>query len=260
VVVVVEPDGSPRRVAFGTTGADDARMTPEDVRVEASCGFLASALRGRVRVLEVGCGRGTVARRLGAMGFTVTALDRELRDPTPAPGVTFVERDLLDYTAEPFDAIAFTASLHHIAPLDRAVTKAAELLATGGMLAVDDFAIEVPDATTLRWYYDTQELLVAAGLYPRDRLDAANHDLVARWHHAHAEHMIHTGQQMRSAIAERFAIRDVLCVEYLHHYIGGGLSADDSGGAIAAHIFASEQRGIVDGVLMPVGLRVVAIK
>lgn len=248
-------------IAFGSTGVEDAHMTPEDVRVEPSYGFLASALRGRRRVLEVGCGHGTVARRLGAMGFEVTALDRELRDPTSAPGVTFVEHDFLDYTAEPFDAIAFTASLHHIAPLERAIARAAELLAPGGVLAVDDFAIEAPDAATLRWYYDTQELLVAGGLYPRDRLDTANDDLAVRWHAAHTEHhVIHTGQQMRSVIAERFAIRDVRCVEYLHRYIGAGVSADERGGAIAAHIFASERRGIVDGVLTPVGLRIVATR
>lgn len=92
-------------------------MTPEDVRVEPSLGFLAATMRGHRRVLEVGCGGSTVARRLGAMGFEATALDRELRDPTPAPGVAFVEHDFLDYAAAPFDAIAFTASLHHIEPL-----------------------------------------------------------------------------------------------------------------------------------------------
>jgi SAM-dependent methyltransferase len=239
-------------------------MTPEDVRVEPTLAFLTTALRGRHRILEVGCGRGTVARRLGAAGFDVTALDRQLGDPTPADRVTFVEQDFLTYSAAPFEAIAFTASLHHIAPLDQTLAHAAELLVPDGLLVVDDFAVEAPDAATLRWYYDTQELLVAAGLYPCDRLDAPHDDLLARWYEAHTPHAshqpIHSGGAMRHAIADRFSIRDIKCVEYLHRYIGGGLAADDRGGAIAAHVFASERRAIVDGVLAAVGLRIVAAR
>src|SRR5689334_20454326 len=53
----------------------------DDVRGAATTAFLTSALRGRRRVLEVGCGRGGVARALGAAGFDVTAIDIDL-DPT----------------------------------------------------------------------------------------------------------------------------------------------------------------------------------
>ncbi len=221
--------------------------------------FVGSAIAGRSRVLEVGCGRGEVARELAARGFHVTALDIALRDLVDAPGVTFVERDFLAYDDAPFDAIVFTASLHHIAPLSAAVDRAHRMLAPHGLLVADEFDVEAPDAPTLAWYYDTQELLVAAGLYPADRLDDPHPDLVARWQHAHEhDQRLHTGSEMRAAIGERFEIVELARREYLYRYIQHGLPDDARGSAVAAAVVATERRRIAQGLLVPVGLRIVA--
>src|SRR4029079_1981578 len=142
-------------------------------------------LGGRRRVLEVGCGRGEVARALAARGLAVTALDLALPDPQPAPDLRHVELDFLVFRGPPFDAILFTSSLHHIAPLENAIVHASELLAPGGVLVVDDFDLERPDHTTLAWYYETQELLAAAGLYDHHRLDPGT-DAMVRWRDSHA--------------------------------------------------------------------------
>src|SRR6185295_15499995 len=92
-----------------------AAVKPYQLAIGQTYSFLADVLRGRMRVLEVGCGRGDVARRLGAVGFRVTAIDLRLPDPTPSQNVTFLEHDLLWFDGGPFDAVVFTASLHHIA-------------------------------------------------------------------------------------------------------------------------------------------------
>jgi SAM-dependent methyltransferase len=233
-------------------------MGAEDVRTDQTVAFLRDALGGRRRVLEVGCGDGTVARRL-AEDFRVTALDIALGDPTPADNLTFVERDFLAYDAtEPFDAIVFTSSLHHITPLARALGHAANLLAPAGLLVVDDFDLEAPDVETLRWYYDTQELLVAAGAYPADRIDPPQADPVARWRAAHVhEPPLHTGAAMRIAICDRFVIRRLEKCAYLHRYIGARVT-DPRGAAIARYVLATEDRRIADNVFTPVGLRIVA--
>ena len=233
-------------------------MTPSELRTQQTLAFIVEVLGARQRVLEVGCGRGELARALAARGLAVTALDLALPDPQPAPNVSYVELDFFAFKAPPFDAVLFTSSLHHIAPLENAIVHATELLAPGGVLVVDDFDLERPDPGTLQWYYDTQELLAAAGLYDLHRVDAGT-DVVARWRDAHAhDPPLHTGVEMRTAIAARLDSLAVRPAPYLYRYIAKGLPDDERGGAIAAHVLATEEQRIADGSFSAVGLRIVA--
>jgi len=236
-------------------------VNPYQLAIGQTVSFLADVLRGRTHVLEVGCGRGDVARRLGGTGLRVTAIDVKLSDPTPAPNVEFVERDFLHFDGGPFDAIVFTSSLHHISPISGAVDRSYRLLARGGLLVADDFDLDAPNAATLRWYYDVQELLAAADAFPRERVDAPGSDVLQRWRAAHSnEPPLHTGVQMRRAIAERFDLRDVHGAAYLYRYITKYLPQDARGVAIAQYVYATERRGIADGTLAAVGLGIVAAR
>ncbi|HEY0482540.1 MAG TPA: class I SAM-dependent methyltransferase [Kofleriaceae bacterium] len=236
-------------------------MNPYQLAIGQTVSFLGDVLRGRHHILEVGCGRGEVARRLGAAGFRVTALDRLVTDPSPAANVAFVERDFLQFEAGPFDAVVFTASLHHISPLPAAIDRAHRLLAPGGLLVADDFDLDAPSIETLRWYYDVQELLAAAELFPRERVDPPGSDLFGRWRLAHHhEPALHTGVEMRRAIAERFDLRDVHGAAYLYRYLTRYLPHDARGVAVAQHVYSTERRGITDGTLAAVGLGIVAAR
>lgn len=234
-------------------------VNPYQLAIGQTVSFLGEVLRGRHHVLEVGCGRGEVARRLGASGLRVTALDVALPDPAPASNVAFVERDFLRYDAGPFDAIVFASSLHHISPLPAAIDRAYHLLAPGGLVIADELDLDAPSVPTLRWYYDVQELLAAAEVFPRERVDPPGSDVVQRWRLAHHhEPALHTGVEMRRAIAERFDLRDVHGAAYLYRYITKHLPHDARGVAIAQYVYGTERRGITDGSLAAVGLGIVA--
>jgi len=236
-------------------------VNPYQLAIGQTVSFLADVLRGRTHVLEVGCGRGDVARRLGGTGVRVTAIDLELTDPSPAPNVTFVETDFLRFEGGPFDAIVFTSSLHHISPIDAVIDRAYRLATRGGLLIADDFDLDAPNAATLRWYYDAQELLAAAEAFPRERVDPPGSDVLQRWRAAHSdEPPMYTGVQMRRAIAERFDLRDVHGAAYLYRYITKYLPHDARGVAIAQYLYATERRGITDGTLAAVGLGIVAAR
>ena len=236
-------------------------MNPGQLAIGQTVSFLGDVLRGRHRILEVGCGKGDVARKLGATGLRITALDVLLQDPSPSTNVTFVERDFLHYDTEPFDAIVFTASLHHISPLEAAVDRAYRLLVPNGLFVADEFDLDAPNSTTLRWYYDTQELLAAADMFPKEKIDAPKEDVIARWRAAHSdEPPLHTGVQMRRAVAGRFDLKDVHGAAYLYRYITKHLPHDARGVGVAKHVYDTERRGIADGSLSAVGLGIVAVK
>jgi len=236
-------------------------VNPYELAISQTVSFLMDVLRSGQRVLEVGCGRGEVARRLAAGGLQITALDRSLRDSSPAPGVTFIEGDFLDFDDGRFDAVVFTASLHHMSPLGAALDRAHQLLAPGGLVVADEFDLDAPGRETLRWYYDVQELLAAAELFPRERVDPPGSDVVQRWRLAHVhEPPLHTGVAMRQAIAARFDLRDVQGAAYLYRYVTRHLPHDERGVAVAQHIYAMEHRGITDATLSAVGLRIIAAR
>ena len=83
----------------------------------------------RSRIIEVGCGAGELAGQLQARGHIVTGIDS---DPNAVEacrerGVNAINASWPDVKLPLVDAILFTRSLHHMAPLDAAVMRAREL-------------------------------------------------------------------------------------------------------------------------------------
>jgi GrpB-like predicted nucleotidyltransferase (UPF0157 family) len=99
------------------------------------------------RILEIGAGEGELAWKLTASGYEVVALDRYLRSTFP-----IVESSFEAYAgdANSFDCIAAQLVLHHVGDLDAALEKAATLLRSGGMLAIDDYGWERSDDASFR--------------------------------------------------------------------------------------------------------------
>ena len=98
--------------------------------------------RGCQRVLDVGCGNGELALMLALDGHSVTGIDpsdeciAEARARTNSEKVRFDCASLESFEAkEPFDAIVFVASIHHM-DMEKAIARAKELLSPGGVIAI----------------------------------------------------------------------------------------------------------------------------
>ena len=205
--------------------------------------FPVDRLQGRGRVLHVVRGESLVSARLALAGFDVTIVhDAGL---AALDGV--------------FDAIVFTHSLSNVASLEKTIEHAARILSPQGRLVVDDIDAAAPDAMSLRWFLDTQELLAVCGLFPAARVHPEGADASARWRAGiKRDGVVHGGTDMRVAVSARFVIRELRRVEGFYRLIAEGLSNDDRGVAIATHLRTVERRAIASDTLLPVGLRIVA--
>jgi SAM-dependent methyltransferase len=148
------------------------------------------------RVLEVGCGRGELARSLAAEGYDVLAID-----PHAPEGPIFRSTTLEALGDEgPFDAAVASLALHHIDDLDVALDKLHSLLRRDAPLVVRDFAWDRVDEPTARWDY--QRLGRQGGL--------------AEWRAEHRH--LHGFDAMRTALESRFRQRSFEWSSYLSEY------------------------------------------
>ncbi len=237
---------------------------PADLPVEQTLRFLDRALpMPGSRVLEVGCGSGALAARLQARGFHVTALDRSAEDVAAARarGVHAIEADFLSYQGEPFDAILFARSLHHLEALAKVMHRVHALLTADGLLVAEEFAVERADRDTARWFYELRSLLEAAGLMPPDAEGAMAANPLERWYAEHEkEHPLHAGEDMLMAIASRFEIARHEEAPYLYRYVCDRIETSVRGLRVAHWVLELESLRIAERSLRATGLRVVARK
>lgn len=138
--------------------------------------------RPPARVLELGCGRGDLARALAADGYDVVAVDPE------APEGPIFRRTTLEALGDEgvFDGAFASLVLHHVDDLDAALEKLGSLLRPGAPVVVREFAWELVDEPTARWDY-------------------ARHGRkggLAEWRAEHED--LHTSEDLRAALDARF--------------------------------------------------------
>ena len=255
-------------------------MTPLEIDVDAVLSFVIAALPpAPATVLEVGAGDGRLAARLGERGHRVKAIDvdEEAVAAAKALGVDAERGDVLAWRGGPFDAVLYTRSFHHVWPLDAAVKATRGLLAPGGVLVLDELALDAVDLATAAWFYDVQALLEEAGaLGPDERAHRHGHrhghghghdhhhreepkTPLERWDRRRAhDPPLHGGQMMLDGLGAAFEVTEVVRTPYLYRFFAERLPMDTRGAALFRKVRALEEERIRLGLILPVGLRVTA--
>jgi SAM-dependent methyltransferase len=179
-----------------------------------------------VRVLDVGCGQGDLARALQKAGYTVLGIDPE------APDGPIFRRIVIEELAdvEPFVGVVASYSLHHVESLDLALDRIASLLEPKGRLVVDEFGWDRVDPMTAAWY-------------GRQQGEQSVESVLRDWK---AEHEgLHRYAEMRRALDRRFVEDFFEWRPYLYRLLEG----DDHE--------ATERAAICEGEIRAVGFRYV---
>jgi SAM-dependent methyltransferase len=142
------------------------------------------------RLLEVGAGDGELARTLADAGYEVVAIDPQ----ASGEGVRSVPLHELDEPAGSFDAALAVTSLHHVEPLERSVSRLAELLKPGAVLVVDEFDVGAFDERAAGWWLRQRQALGAA--------ERASAEELVGEHRAH----LHPLQRVVTALKSHFQL------------------------------------------------------
>ena len=214
------------------------------------------------RILEVGCGAGELAACLCKDGYAVVAIDSDHDSIVAAQRVGVDARIATwpHFNDGQFDAVLFTRSLHHIHPLQASVERAAESLAKGGPIIVEDFAYESADEKTLRWFNSTIRLLEATGLLVvgnefLDKILLKTETLNA-WRQNH-EHDLHTAAEIGAQLEKMFSRVLKENAAYYFRYIAGAIAASEKRDAIVQAFAEQEETLAVNGSIVSLGRRFV---
>ncbi len=243
--------------------------TPLEVATAATAAFLTRELAPASRLLEIGCGSGEVAVALARAGHQVLAIDGDPDRVAAARRLGVDARQAAwpgfgEHAAtHRFDAIAFTRSLHHVAPLARALAVAHARLEPGGLLLIEDFAFETIDGAAVGWLLaqaraaaSRRLLQPVAGELVTTLLAAGDPLAACRAAHDHELHPFHA---IAAEVAARFDVVRSTAAPYLFRYLITVLPATPSAAAFVAAAAAAEIAAASRGELPAVGRRLVAL-
>ncbi len=245
-----------------------------DAETDEVLGWVLDILPARgkgLRVLEVGCGPGHLAARLVERGVDVVAIDPSEKQVNLAQehGVSALRSDFLSFGAERFDALLFTRSLHHISPLPEAIRKMRSLLRPGGWILADEFAHEEMNPATAAWFWDLQAVLELSGALAPDTSRRHHHqpqheaewpsDPLERWRERHVhDPPMHGAATMMAALRDAFTLQTRHRLPYLHRYLSDRVADSEQGKRLFLEVRELEALRIAQGLLVPIGLRLVA--
>lgn len=243
-----------------------ATICPIDIPTWETADFIAANVAEGASILEIGCGEGHVAAELVERGFTIIGVDEDTEavERAVAKGVDARVGEWPEMNVPNVDAVAFTRSLHHIEPLERAIDKAAEVLPARGLLLLEDFAFNVTDRKTMEWFLDLIRRKPIASIIENTpdefitRMLSAD-DPIKEWEQD-KHHDLHSADAMKAAIGRQFEIVVGSEAPYFYRYLVPVFPETPQAAKLAEAVLAEEKRLGSTGEIVQVGQRVVAIK
>jgi SAM-dependent methyltransferase len=239
-------------------------MLTNDVPTAETLAFVTSYLPPPpCRILEVGSGDGALGGRLKELGHQILAIDisADAVARTRQQGVPARQARWPDFDEGAYDVVLFTRSLHHMADLPAAVLQARKLLASGGRVIVEDFAVDGLTALASEWLFQLLTVLDTAGLIRREGAEFPNWLLqhagaLDSWRTAHGHHL-HSGDAMLACLREHFPRIDTAVAPYLYRYVCPLLRKDADRRGLALRILDLERRFAAVGGMSLIGRRFV---
>lgn len=208
-------------------------------------------------ILEVGCGDGDLAMHLIKLGAKVTGIDtdKQMINSAQEKGLDAKNISILNYhSKQKYDMVFFTRSLHHIHELEACLLRSRGLLKDSGLLILEEFDLKNINLSTLKWYYEQ----LAANI---PHQEPSQNNLVHRWDIEHYHNpALHNGGQMIEKIEQMFTIHKIERCAYLYRNICNALPNNPENIRLARNILTNESNLILEGKILPVGLRVIARK
>ena len=238
---------------------------PIDVPTLATISFIESNVTSGGTILEVGCGSGHVASNLTKRGYTVIGVesDRDALAQARNRGVEIIDASWPDVNVpRRVDAVVFTRSLHHIAPLPEAIEKIRDVLLPNGTILVEDFAFDAVTPDSIEWILSTVESPDGQALisHSQESLVTKLRDTrgsLKAWYGDH-DHELHAFTTMEREIAKSFSIQSTQQVPYLYRYFVPIVPDTPKATTFIAKILDEERHLANIGAISLIGRRIVA--
>lgn len=237
---------------------------PIEVPTDATVTFVRSHVPAGAEIIEVGCGAGHVAAQLSRDGYSVVGIDSDPGAVSRARqiGVDAIHACWPNFDCGLVDAVIFTRSLHHLSPLQAAVTKIGKVLKPAGRLLVEDFAFDEAEPSAINWLVDIVGSPKGRGMISRTpdefvtNLSDAD-DAERAWREDH-DHNLHTASDMALSIEQEFTLCDTQQVPYLYRYLVPVLPETREAATFLQEILAQERLLGARGDISLIGRRWVA--
>ena len=187
-----------------------------------ACKLVSEAIaREQSKILDVGCGYGSMSLELARSGHNVTGIDvdkekiriatrtldkdpRQKRQRSPMYEVA----DFKEWSPSTnYDVVVFSRVLHDLPSPEKIVAKAHDLLRENGRIVCLEYAYDIVDRMNAIWLYQTRKMLEVMGWYSSHKLSdnpESGVEYILNEEKSERKEHINTFEEMRRPLEQLF--------------------------------------------------------